>query len=91
MTELGGIPAIKAVVGASDAVTFIYRMAVADELACGELEDVTPDGFAVSHDICGIWQRGSIYEDDLRALVGRWRTFLSARCRKLLTGEDEAR
>ncbi|MDM8162753.1 MULTISPECIES: LysR family transcriptional regulator [Collinsella] len=91
VTELGGIPAIKAVVRASDAVTFIYRMAVADELACGELEDVTPDGFAVSHDICGIWQRGSIYEDDLRALVGRWRTFLSARCRKLLTGEDEAR
>lgn len=76
VTELGGIPAIKAVVGAGDAITFIYRIAVADELASGALVDVTPAELALMHDFAGIWERGSVYGEEFRGLVARWRAEL---------------
>ena len=79
LIELGSIPVIKAVVKESDAVTFIYRIAVEDELARGTLVDITPPDLALEHDFTGIWERGSIYGDELRALVARWRDQLGAR------------
>ena len=79
LIELGSIPVIKAVVGESDAVTFIYRIAVEDELARGTLVDITPPDLALEHDFTGIWERGSIYGDEQRALVARWRNQLGTR------------
>ncbi len=76
LIELGSIPVIKVVVGEGDAVTFIYRIAVEDELASGALVDVTPPDLALEHDFTGIWERGSLYGDELRALVVQWREHL---------------
>ncbi|MFR3451058.1 MAG: hypothetical protein ACLTSX_04925 [Collinsella sp.] len=39
-------------------ITFLYRVAVEEELARGKLADITPDDFAIEHDFCLIWQRG---------------------------------
>lgn len=74
--ELEGIPAIKAVVAAGDAVTFIYRIAVEEELAAGMLVDITPPDLALVHDFASIWERGSIYTDTFRALVTMWQKLL---------------
>lgn len=71
--ELASIPAIKACVAAGAGVSFLYRVAVADELAAGTLADVTPADFAVEHDFSLIWQRGSRYAPRWRALLREWR------------------
>lgn len=71
--ELASIPAIKACVAAGAGVSFLYRVAVADELAAGTLADVTPADFAMKHDFSLIWQRGSRYAPRWRALLREWR------------------
>ena len=72
--ELASIPTIKACVAAGAGVSFLYRVAVADELAAGALADVTPADFAITHDFSLIWQRGSRYAERYRALAHAWRT-----------------
>ena len=72
--ELASIPAIKACVAAGAGVSFLYRVAVADELGSGTLADVTPADFAVEHDFSLIWQRGSRYAPRWRALLREWTT-----------------
>lgn len=74
--ELASIPAIKACVAAGVGVSFIYRIAVEQELRAGTLRDVTPRDLAISHDFTLIWQRGSLYEDRYRALAEEWRNDL---------------
>ena len=71
--ELASIPAIKACVAAGAGVSFLYRVAVEDELDAGTLVDVTPADFAVEHDFSLIWQRGSRYAPRWRALLDEWR------------------
>ena len=71
--ELASIPAIKACAAAGAGVSFLYRVAVADELGAGTLADVTPADFAVEHDFSLIWQRGSRYGRRWRALLDEWR------------------
>ena len=56
--ELASIPTIKACVAAGAGVSFLYRVAVEQELADGTLADVTPADFAIEHDFSLIWQRG---------------------------------
>lgn len=70
--EIASIPAIKACVAAGAGVSFLYRVAVADELAAGTLVDVTPVDFALEHDFSLIWQRGSHYASRYRALLREW-------------------
>ena len=72
--ELASIPAIKACVAAGAGVSFLYRVAVADELGSGTLADVTPADFAMEHDFSLIWQRGSRYASRWRALLREWTT-----------------
>ncbi len=74
--ELESIPTIKACVKAGAGITFLYRVAVEEELAHGELFDITPPDFEVEHDLCLIWQRGSRYAQRYRALCGSWRKLL---------------
>lgn len=71
--ELASIPAIKACVAAEAGVTFLYRRAAADELARGELVDMTPPDFEVEHDFSAVWQRGSLYAGRFRSLLEEWR------------------
>ena len=70
--ELASIPAIKACVAAGAGVSFLYRVAVSDELARATLTDVTPADFGIEHDFSLIWQRGSRYADRYRALLRAW-------------------
>lgn len=70
--ELGSIAAIKAAVAAGLGVSFLYRVAVAEELAAGALTDVTPADLAFGHDFTLIWQRGSRYADRYRELAASW-------------------
>ena len=53
-------------------MSFLYRVAVADELGAGRLADVTPADFAAEHDFSLIWQRGSRYAPRWRALLREW-------------------
>lgn len=68
VTEVASIPVIKEFVRAGRGITFMYRVAVADELARGTVADVTPEDFAIAYHFDLIWQRGSIYEPQFRTL-----------------------
>ena len=71
--EVASIPAIKACVRAGAGISFLYRVAVEEELRCGELHDVTPDDVSIEHDFALIWQRGSRYAESYRALLRVWK------------------
>lgn len=71
-----GIPVIKRCLVEAGGVSFVYRCAVAAELAGGVLEDVTPDDFHIAHDLRLVWQRDSTYASVWRALAGSWREAL---------------
>lgn len=73
VVELESIPTIKACVRAGAGISFMYRVAVQGELERGELVDITPRDFAIEHDFCLIWQRGSQYAPRYRALCDTWR------------------
>ena len=72
-----GIPVIKRCLVEAGGVSFVYRCAVASELAAGVLEDVTPDDFHIAHDLRLVWQRDSTYASAWRALAGSWREALA--------------
>lgn len=74
VVELASIPAIKACVRAGVGVSFLYRVAVADELEAGTLADVTPPDLPIEHDFSLVWQRGSRYGERYRALLRTWRS-----------------
>lgn len=67
--ELASIPAIISCVAAGAGITFLYRIAVEQELAAGTLVDITPADFGIRHDFTLIWQRGSAYAARYRALI----------------------
>lgn len=76
IVEIESIPTIKACVRGGAGITFLYRVAVEEELARGELADITPDDFAIEHDFCLIWQRGSQYAPRYRSLCDAWRALM---------------
>lgn len=71
--ELSSIPAIKACVSSGAGISFLYRVAVEEELSHGTLVDITPDSFAITHNFSLIWQRGSRYSKRYLALLASWR------------------
>ena len=70
--EAASIPTIKACVQAGAGISFLYRVAVEDELRRGDLFDITPDDVSIEHDFALIWQRGSRYAARFRALIRAW-------------------
>ncbi len=76
IVEIERIPAIKACVSGGAGITFLYRVAVEEELARGKLADFTPEDFAIGHDFCLIWQRGSQYAPRYRSLSDAWRALM---------------
>lgn len=76
IVEVESIPTIKACVRGGAGITFLYRVAVEEELARGALVDITPADFTIEHDFCLIWQRGSQYAPRYRALCDAWRTLI---------------
>ena len=68
VSEIGNIPALKAVVSAGLGITFLYRSAAEEELKNGILFDVTPENFSITHDFTLIWQKGSMFASRYRTI-----------------------
>lgn len=66
--EISNIGAIKALVRRGCGVTFVYRAAVAEELAAGTLREIPLEDFRISHDFSFIWHKRSLYEARYRAV-----------------------
>ena len=66
--EIGSIHTIKELVKAGCGVTFLYEVAVQDELEKNELKKINLKDFHLSHDFTFIWRRGSLYEDTYKEL-----------------------
>ena len=73
ISEIGNIPALKAMAAAGIGITFLYRSAVEEELKSHTLYDITPEDFSVTHDFTLIWQKGSIFASRYRTLFKEWR------------------
>ncbi len=73
VSEIGNIPALKAVVSAGLGITFLYRSAAEEELKNGILFDVTPENFSITHDFTLIWQKGSMFASRYRTIFEEWK------------------
>lgn len=66
--EIGSLHTIKELTKAGLGITFLYEVAVREELEKGELRRIILRGFEISHDFTFIWRRGSIYADTYQIL-----------------------
>lgn len=73
VSEIGNIPALKALVSAGLGITFLYRSAVEEELCAKTLFEITPEDFSVTHDFTLIWQKGSVFASRYRTLFEEWK------------------
>ena len=73
VSEIGNIPALKAVVSAGIGITFLYRFAAEEELKNGILFAVTPANFSITHDFTLIWQKGSMFASRYRTIFEEWK------------------
>lgn len=70
--EAGSLHAIKELTKAGCGITFLYEVAVEQELKEGVLMRIPLRNFDVSHEFTFIWRRGSIYADHYRELFQRF-------------------
>lgn len=66
--EIGSLHAIKELTKAGCVITFLYEVAVREELEKRELKVISLRNFGITHDFTFIWRRGSIYADTYRGL-----------------------
>ncbi|MGI6217448.1 MAG: LysR substrate-binding domain-containing protein [Coriobacteriales bacterium] len=64
MIELGSIGAIKQMLQNNLGITFIYRAAIDKEIEEGTLAVIKLKDFDVKHEICFIFRKNSIFEDE---------------------------
>lgn len=72
VTEAGSLQTIKELTKAGCGITFLYEVAVRDELESGTLKEIPLKDFHVSHEFTFIWRRGSIYADQYREVFRRF-------------------
>lgn len=70
--EIGSLHTIKELTKEGLGITFLYEIAVRQELENGELKEIRIKDFKLSHDFTFIWRRGSIYADTYRVLFQRF-------------------
>ena len=70
--EVGSLHTIKELTKAGCGVTFLYEIAVREELEKGTLKRLCLDNFQISHEFTFIWRRGSIYASHYRELFRRF-------------------
>lgn len=61
--EIGNINMIKHLVANLQGVTFIYQMAVIDELKQGKLKEIKINDMQISHEINFIWRKNSVFSE----------------------------
>lgn len=66
--EVSSIHTIKELTAEDCGITFLYEAAVLKDIAEGRLKKIVLEDFRISHDITFIWQKGSIYTEQYRAL-----------------------
>lgn len=70
--EIGNINAIKHLVENNDGITFLYEIAVKDELENGNLKKIEIDDLQKNHDFYFIWRKNSAFEKIYRELVNEF-------------------
>lgn len=69
--EVGSLQTIKELTKSGCGITFLYEVAVREELENGELHKIVLKDFRVSHEFTFIWRRGSIYAERYREIFRR--------------------
>ena len=59
LREIGSLHAIKELTKAGCGITFLYEVAVREELEKRELKVISLRNFGITHDFTFIWRRGS--------------------------------
>lgn len=70
--EVGSMQTIKELTKAGCGITFLYEVAVREELESGMLRKIPLRDFQVSHEFTFIWRRGSIYAEQYREVFRRF-------------------
>lgn len=70
--EVGSMQTIKELTKAGCGITFLYEVAVREELKSGMLRKIPLRDFQVSHEFTFIWRRGSIYAEQYREVFRRF-------------------
>ena len=70
--EAGSLHTIKELAKAGCGVTFLYKVAVQEELNNGTLVRIPLKDFKLSHEFAFVWRRGSIYVDRYREIFRRF-------------------
>ena len=72
VTEAGSLQTIKELTKAGCGITFLYEVAVREELEKGALNKIPLRDFRLSHEFTFIWRRGSIYAERYRELFQKF-------------------
>lgn len=70
--EAGSLHTIKELTKSGCGITFLYEVAVREELKAGTLIRIPLKDFQVTHEFTFIWRRGSIYADRYREIFRRF-------------------
>ena len=70
--EVGSMQTIKELTKAGCGITFLYEVAVREELEKGALKKIPLRDFRLSHEFTFIWRRGSIYAERYRELFQKF-------------------
>lgn len=68
ITEVSNVHAIKTLVEEGAGITFLYEVAVREELLHNRIKHLSLQNFHLTHDVRFIWRRGSIFEAGCRQL-----------------------
>lgn len=66
--EINSLPAILELVKQGCGITFVYETAAKEGIQKGELQEILLKDFLVEHDFTFVWNKGSIFEKEYRAL-----------------------
>lgn len=72
IAEIGSLHTIKELTKAGCGITFLYEVAVKEEIKKGELLPISIPDFHVYHDFNFIWRKGSVYSDVYHTLFQRF-------------------
>ncbi len=68
-SEITSINVIKRMVYHAYGIAFLYRAAVAEDLACGRLASIDLEESPITHDITFVWLKGSLFASEIRAFI----------------------
>lgn len=75
LIEINNINTIKQLVRNNRGITFMYRIAVEDELRAGLLKEIKISKLSIKHDINFVWRKNSVFVDYYRQLSKQFLEF----------------